>query len=364
MVVVLTKPDPAALLDVIEQHGVTELFLPPTVIYRLLEEPGLSDRTCPRFDTSSRAPPRCRWTSSTRDRRIRPGDDAGIRPDRGAGLDRDASPGGVLRRWSPRGPKRLASCGRPTPLVSLAIMDTAGNRVSQGQLGEICVSGDLVMKGYYQDTEKTAETIVDGWLHTGDIGFLDREGYLSITDRIKDVIISGGFNVYPGEIEQVIWSLDAVQDCSVIGVPDAEWGEAVKAVVELKPGPLRSRRGDRPLQGQAGSVKAPKSIDIVEALPRSPVGKVLKAELRAGYWATTLAASDHRPRSEEERMKTYKDKVCVVTGAGPGSDGNWRSNSRRAARSWRSPTSTRRGLEGNRRDAGGSGHQLYVLDTR
>ena len=286
MVVVLTKPDPAALLDVIERHGVTELFLPPTVIYRLLEEPGLSDRDLSslRYFISGAAPLSVDKLKLAIDafgpvmmqgygQTEAPASIAMLRPEEYFADGRFAEP------------KRLASCGRPTPLVSLAIMDTAGNRVSQGQLGEICVSGDLVMKGYYQDTEKTAETIVDGWLHTGDIGFLDREGYLSITDRIKDVIISGGFNVYPGEIEQVIWSLDAVQDCSVIGVPDAEWGEAVKAVVELKPrATLDPAEVIALCKDKLGSVKAPKSIDIVEALPRSPVGKVLKAELRAGYW--------------------------------------------------------------------------------
>ncbi len=97
-------------------------------------------------------------------------------------------------------------------------------------------TGDLVMKGYYRAPEKTAETIVNGWLHTGDIGHLDAEGYLHITDRKKDMIISGGFNVYPSEVEQVIWTHPAVQDCAVIGVPDEEWGEAVKAIVELNPG--------------------------------------------------------------------------------------------------------------------------------
>jgi acyl-CoA synthetase (AMP-forming)/AMP-acid ligase II len=141
------------------------------------------------------------------------------------------------------------------------------------------------MKGYYKAPEKTAETIVDGWLHTGDIGHVDPDGYLHITDRKKDMIISGGFNVYPSEVEQVIWSHPAVQDCAVIGVPDAQWGEAVKAVVELNAGQRVSAHELIALcKDRLGSVKAPKTIEFVDSLPRSPVGKVLKKDLRAQYW--------------------------------------------------------------------------------
>ncbi|HSQ10744.1 MAG TPA: long-chain fatty acid--CoA ligase, partial [Burkholderiaceae bacterium] len=132
---------------------------------------------------------------------------------------------------------------------------------------------------------KTAETIVDGWLHTGDIGHLDADGYLHITDRKKDMIITGGFNVYPSEVEQVIWSHPAVQDCAVIGVPDEHWGEAVTAVVELNAG--QQVGADELIvlcKDRLGSVKAPKSIEFVDSLPRSPVGKVLKKDLRAKYW--------------------------------------------------------------------------------
>ena len=126
---------------------------------------------------------------------------------------------------------------------------------------------------------------INGWLHTGDIGHLDAEGYLHITDRKKDMIISGGFNVYPSEVEQVIWSHPAVQDCAVIGVPDEKWGEAVKAVVELNPG--QSVSADELIalcKQQLGSVMAPKTVDFITSLPRSTVGKVLKKDLREQYW--------------------------------------------------------------------------------
>lgn len=180
---------------------------------------------------------------------------------------------------------RLASVGRPNPLVRVEIVGERGELLKQGETGEICVRGDLVMKGYYRAPDKTAETIVDGWLHTGDIGHLDRDGYLHITDRKKDMIISGGFNVYPSEIEQVIWAHPAVQDCAVIGVPDDKWGEAVKAVVELNAGQQVSAEELVALcKEKLGSVKAPKSVDFVAALPRSTAGKVLKKDLRERYW--------------------------------------------------------------------------------
>jgi acyl-CoA synthetase (AMP-forming)/AMP-acid ligase II len=167
----------------------------------------------------------------------------------------------------------------------LAIMDDDGQQLPTGASGEICVRGDIVMKGYYKQPDKTAETIIDGWLHTGDIGNLDAEGFLHITDRKKDMIISGGFNVYPSEVEQVIWSHPSVLDCAVIGGPDDKWGESVIAVVELKPG--ASVDGHELItlcKERLGSVKAPKQIDFVVTLPRSPVGKVLKKDLRALYW--------------------------------------------------------------------------------
>jgi acyl-CoA synthetase (AMP-forming)/AMP-acid ligase II len=180
---------------------------------------------------------------------------------------------------------RLSSVGRPNPLAQVEIMNDANQILGPGATGEICVRGDLVMKGYYKDPVKTAETIVDGWLHTGDIGHIDTDGYLHITDRKKDMIISGGFNVYPSEVEQVIWSHPAVRDCAVIGVPDETWGEAVKAVVELKTGQSASADELIALCKEAlGSVKTPKSVDFVDTLPRSAAGKVLKKDLRADYW--------------------------------------------------------------------------------
>lgn len=285
-VVVLTKPDPGALLDAIEAHGVTEFFLPPTVIYRLLETPGIEQRdfSSLRYFMYGAAPMSVGKLKQAL---------TVFGPVMLQGYGQTEAPGGiaVLRpgdhfvNGSVASDDRLTACGLPSPFNRLAIMDFDGKVLPPGQSGEICVRGDIVMKGYYKQPDKTAEAIREGWLHTGDIGNLDSEGFLHITDRQRDVIISGGFNIYPSEVEQVIWTHPAVVDCAVVGVPDEQWGEAVKAVVETKAQTHVSADEIIALcKEKLGSVKAPKSVDFVASLPRSPVGKVLKKVLRDSYW--------------------------------------------------------------------------------
>jgi acyl-CoA synthetase (AMP-forming)/AMP-acid ligase II len=142
------------------------------------------------------------------------------------------------------------------------------------------------MKGYYKNPEATAEANAHGWFHTGDLGFRDSDGYYYVVDRAKDMIITGGFNVYSTEVEAAILTHPAVQECAIIGVPDEKWGEAIKAVVELKSGEqLDAETLIQHCKAAIGSVKAPKSVDFIDEIPRSPVGKVLKRELRARYWS-------------------------------------------------------------------------------
>ena len=286
-VVVVTKPDPALLLGAIPKHQVTELFLPPTVIYRLLDVPDLGNRV----DFSSLkyfmygAAPMSVEKLKQAIQAIGPVMTGGYGQTEAPASISYLPPGEHFANGRLASDERLSSVGRPNPLIRVEIMDEDNGILGPGETGEICVRGDLVMKGYYRQPDKTAETIVDGWLHTGDIGHIDAEGYLHITDRKKDMIISGGFNIYPSEIEQVIWGHPAVQDCAVIGVPDDKWGEAVKAVVELNAG--QSVSGDELItlcKDRLGSVKAPKTVDFVDTLPRSPAGKVLKKDLRARYW--------------------------------------------------------------------------------
>ncbi|MCY1332853.1 Long-chain-fatty-acid--CoA ligase FadD13 [compost metagenome] len=285
-VVVVTKPDPALMLAAIARHRVSEFFLPPTVIYKLLEIPGIEkvDFSSVRFLMYGAAP----MSVEKLKKAI-----AVFGPIMAGGYGQTEAPAGIsnlrpdehLVDGELASDERLSSVGRPNPLIRVEVMNDANEILPRGETGEICVRGDLVMKGYYQQPEKTAETLVDGWLHTGDIGHVDAEGYLHITDRKKDMIISGGFNVYPSEVEQVLWSHPAVQDCAVIGVPDEKWGEAVKAVVELNPGhSVTAQELIELCKARLGSVMAPKSVDFIASLPRSPVGKVLKKDLRQQYW--------------------------------------------------------------------------------
>lgn len=286
-VVILTKPDPALMLGAIAKHRVTELFLPPTVIYRLLDIPGLKQKV----DFSSLKYFAYGAAPMSVDKLKQALEVFG--PVMMGGYGQTEAPGSIAYlpphehfvNGQPAPDTRLSSVGRPNPLAQVEIMDDAGRILARGETGEIVVRGDLVMKGYYKDPQKTVETIVDGWLHTGDIGCIDDEGCLHITDRKKDMIISGGFNVYPSQVEQVVWGHPAVRDCAVIGVPDQKWGEAVKAVVELNEGQTVSSDELIALCKQKlGSVCAPKTVDFVPALPRSLVGKVLKKDLRAAYW--------------------------------------------------------------------------------
>ena len=185
-------------------------------------------------------------------------------------------------------PERLSSCGRPAPWIHLALLDDDKQPVAAGEPGEICVRGPLVMKGYKDMPEQTGEAMAGGWLHTGDIGRLDEEGFLYIVDRKKDMVVTGGFNVFPREIEDVLSAHDAVAQVVVIGVPDEKWGESVKAVIVLKPGvkgtdALTTELTDLVKQAK-GSVQAPKSIDYVEGIPLTAVGKPDKKSVRAQYW--------------------------------------------------------------------------------
>lgn len=286
-VVVMTKPDPVLLLDTVEKYGVTEFFLPPTVIYRLLDMPDIRKRDFSklRFLMYGAAP---MSVEKLRDaiKVFGPVMLQGYGQTECPGAISFLRPGDHFRDGKVAENARLQSCGLPSVFNTTSIQDDDGTIQQQGETGEICVRGDIVMMGYYKNPEKTAETIIDGWLHTGDIGHIDAEGFLHITDRKKDMIISGGFNVYPSEVEQVIWSHSAVLDCAVIGVPHDDWGEAVKAVVELKPNQSVSAEELISFcKEQLGAVRTPKTVDFIETLPRSPVGKVLKKDLRDQYRA-------------------------------------------------------------------------------
>jgi len=286
-IVLIDKAEPGAVLDAIEAHRVTTVFLPPTVVYGILDRPDVRTR-----DYSSLK--HLIYTSApiSADRLH---EALGIFGPVLTQIFGQTEAPAMVTYMSPEehlledGPilrKRLTSCGRKTPFVKLAIMDDEGNILGPNEVGEIVVRSELVMKGYRDNPEENEKASRFGWHHTGDVGTRDDDGYFYIVDRKKDMIISGGFNIFPSEIEQVLWSHPSVLDCAVVGTPHPKWGEAVTAVIQLKSGAqadtfeLQSYCRER-----LGGMKTPKRIEIWDELPRSSVGKVLKKDIREHFWS-------------------------------------------------------------------------------
>ena len=182
--------------------------------------------------------------------------------------------------------ERLLSAGRAMFGTEVKVLDPLGREVPHGEIGEIAIRSPAVMQGYWAREEDTAQAIRDGWFHSGDAGTMDAEGFVYIKDRIKDMIVSGGENVYPAEIEGVLAGHPQVADVAVIGVPDEQWGETVKALVVPRPGtePTADEIIEWSRDKLAG-YKRPRSVDFIEAIPRNPSGKILKKELREPFWA-------------------------------------------------------------------------------
>ncbi|MBI2799590.1 MAG: long-chain-fatty-acid--CoA ligase [Gammaproteobacteria bacterium] len=180
---------------------------------------------------------------------------------------------------------KLRACGVPYPGINIQIMDEHGAALPSGAVGEIAIQSGVVMKGYWNKPEATAKAIVKQWFYTGDAGYFDTDGYLYIHDRVKDMIVSGGENIYPAEVENALFGHPAVADVAVIGVPDDKWGEAVKAVIVLKPEtPATADELIDFARSRIAGYKLPKSVDFAAALPRNPSGKVLRRELREPFW--------------------------------------------------------------------------------
>ena len=181
--------------------------------------------------------------------------------------------------------EKLPSVGRDSINVEVRVVDAQGRDVKIGEVGEIIAKGDNIAMGYWKLPEETAETFRDGWLYTGDMAKVDSDGYVYIVDRKKDMIISGGENISSKEVEEVIFRHPAVQEVAVIGVPDEEWGESIKALVALKPGMTATEQEIIDYcMDSLSSFKKPRTVEFMDELPKNPAGKVLKSELRQRYW--------------------------------------------------------------------------------
>jgi acyl-CoA synthetase (AMP-forming)/AMP-acid ligase II len=285
-IVVMATPDVGRFLALVERHGVTHTFLPPTLIYMVLGHPDL--------DSTDLGSLQCFWYGAA-PMSVARLEEALERIGPMAQLFGQSEAPMMVSTMSPAQHRlpdgsvarsRLASAGRPTPLVRVGILSPSGELLGAGERGEIVVRGSLVMAGYYRDPEATAEVSAYGWHHTGDIGYLDDDGYLFIVDRAKDMVITGGFNVYSAEVEQALMAHPDVRDCAVVGLPDEKWGERVTAVIELVPGSGATADDLTAfVKARLGSVKAPKQIEFWDSLPRSTVGKILKTDVRAALTA-------------------------------------------------------------------------------
>ncbi len=271
---------PMEALKAFEDERVAHAFLAPVMINVLLQTPGIETTDFSNLKTISYgASPISEAVLGAATQRF------GCGFVQFYGMTETTGAGTTLTPGEHRG-ELLRACGRSWASLETRIADEAGHELPPGEIGEIEIRGPIVMEGYWNRPEATAETIrPDGWLRTGDAGFMNPDGYFFVHDRVKDMIVTGGENVYPAEVENAILGCPGVADAAVIGVPDERWGEAVKAVVVLAPGATPDPAAVIAYaRERIAGFKAPKSVDFIDVLPRNPSGKVLRRELRKPYW--------------------------------------------------------------------------------
>jgi acyl-CoA synthetase (AMP-forming)/AMP-acid ligase II len=281
--VILAEFNPDGVFDAVEQHGVTRFFIVPAALQMLLLHP------------------RCATVDYSRLQYILYGAAPipldllrqcikmfGAQFIQAYGMTETTGTISMLppEDHDPEGNKRMRSAGKPLPGVEIRIVDADGEPLPQGAVGEVITRSSNNMLGYWNLPDATANTMTDdGWIRTGDAGYLDEDGYLYIHDRMKDMIITGGENVYPAEVESAIFGHPAVQEVAVFGIPDEKWGESVKAAVVAKPG-TNIEEADiiAWARERIAPFKCPRSVDVIDALPRNASGKILRKDLRAPYW--------------------------------------------------------------------------------
>lgn len=283
-VAVLPGFDAEAVMRAIQEYRVTHMFLPPTALYTMLAHPRVRD-----YDYSSLRYFLLAGSPVSPDKLRQAVEVFGPCMCQSYGQTECH----MIATWLPpetvtaaaRGihPERLASCGRASYSVRIELMDDDGNILPTGEVGEIVARGGIVGGGYFEMPEATAEAVAHGWHHTGDVGRRDEYGYYYIVDRKKDMVVTGGFNVYSAEVEGAIMELDAVVEAAIIGVPHEHWGEQVHAVV-VRGGEVDEAAIIAHVKARLGSVKAPKTVEFVDAIPRTGAGKMDKKALRRPHW--------------------------------------------------------------------------------
>jgi fatty-acyl-CoA synthase len=284
--IVLTKFDPAEVLKTIEEQKISATMLVPSMIYALMDHPDSHTRDLSSLETvyygaSAMNPVRLKEAIKR------------FGPIFAQYYGQSEAP--MVITYLAKGDhdeKRLTSCGRPTLFARTALLGEDGNPVAQGEVGEICVSGPLLCGGYWKLPDATAETFRDGWMHTGDLAREDEDGFWYIVDRTKDMIVTGGFNVFPREVEDVVAEHPSIAQVCVIGTPDEKWGEAVTAVVVLRPDVATDEAAiatmtaeiQSAVKERKGSVQSPKQVIVVDSVPVTALGKPDKKAVRAQFW--------------------------------------------------------------------------------
>lgn len=279
--IIMKDVDPAAILDAITEHKLSIAFMVPAVILFLTMLPNVKE-----IDYSSLKYILYGASPIQEDLLLQAQDIFGCNFIQVYGLT-ETTGGATVLKPEDHDPARgkLRSCGQPSPGVEIRIVDEDHKEVPVGEVGEITLKSACVMKGYWNREDATQSAVRDGWFYTGDAGYTDDEGFIYIHDRVKDMIVSGGENVYPAEVENALFKHPEIADVAVVGVPDDRWGEAVKAIVVPEQG-----KSPDPAEiiswakTQIAGYKVPKTVDFIDALPRNPSGKILRRELRDPYW--------------------------------------------------------------------------------